>query len=273
MLIETQDEMTELRGKLRVMDHQSHQLKEEVANREAAVVKEHAECVRLEKERDGLIRELQLQKNENKEIEEVVKNLKLQEQKLNKAINEADELSKQHRRQIDNIISERDILGSQLVRRNDELSLLYQKIKLLQTLINSGNVMYEQRLEDLRLLRREIKRMRHQNKCLRKVAGDVKNYKAELYKVHREVLHERARCAALENELSHPRQFHRWRGLELTDPSKYELLQKMQVGTGKDAEGDDDNNKDVEDNEDDGYDGNGDEVEEEEEEENDLEKE
>lgn len=84
--------------------------------------------------------------------------------------------------------------------------------------------------QDIRLLRLEVKRQRQQNRCLQKSVENVSSYKQELYSVHREVLHERARCAALENELSHPRQIHRWRGLEITDPSKFELLQKVQVG-------------------------------------------
>lgn len=35
-------------------------------------------------------------------------------------------------------MNERDILGSQLVRRNDELSLLYEKIKILQSTMHRG---------------------------------------------------------------------------------------------------------------------------------------
>jgi hypothetical protein len=36
------------------------------------------------------------------------------------------------------VISERDILGTQLVRRNDELALLYEKIKIQQSTLNKG---------------------------------------------------------------------------------------------------------------------------------------
>ena len=79
------------------------------------------------------------------------------------------------------------------------------------------------------MLRLECKRQRHHNLCLEKNFITISSYKQELYSVHREVLHERARCAALENELSRPRQIHRWRGLEVSDPSKFELLQKVQV--------------------------------------------
>ena len=37
---------------------------------------------------------------------------------------------------------ERDILAVQLIRRNDEIGLLYEKIKILQTVIARGEVQY-----------------------------------------------------------------------------------------------------------------------------------
>jgi hypothetical protein len=58
------------------------------------------------------------------------------------------------------IMNERDILGTQLVRRNDELSSLYEKIKILQSTLYKGEAQYAQRLEDIRLLKLEIKKLR-----------------------------------------------------------------------------------------------------------------
>ena len=58
------------------------------------------------------------------------------------------------------VISERDILGTQLVRRNDELALLYEKIKIQQSTLNKVEIQYNQRLEDIRVLKLEIKKLR-----------------------------------------------------------------------------------------------------------------
>lgn len=55
-----------------------------------------------------------------------------------------------------NVINERDILGTQLIRRNDELALLYEKIKILQNTLARGEVQYQERLEDIRLLKFKI---------------------------------------------------------------------------------------------------------------------
>ena len=44
-------------------------------------------------------------------------------------------------------------LAVQLIRRNDELALLYEKIKIQRASISQGEVAYRDRLEDLRVLR------------------------------------------------------------------------------------------------------------------------
>jgi len=58
------------------------------------------------------------------------------------------------------IMNERDILGAQLVRKNNELSLLYEKLNILQHTLHEGEAQYDQRLEDIRLLKLEVRRDR-----------------------------------------------------------------------------------------------------------------
>ena len=49
------------------------------------------------------------------------------------------------RKEYDIVIGERDILGTQLIRRNDELALLYEKIKIQQSTLNKGQLQYRDR--------------------------------------------------------------------------------------------------------------------------------
>ena len=71
------------------------------------------------------------------------------------------------------MISERDILETQLVRRNDELALLYEKIKIQQSTLNKGEIQYNQRLEDIRVLKLEIRKLRRANNILNKSVANV----------------------------------------------------------------------------------------------------
>ena len=49
-----QDEITEMRRKLKIMNHQIDQLKEEISAKEASLVKEQTEHQRVDKEKEGL---------------------------------------------------------------------------------------------------------------------------------------------------------------------------------------------------------------------------
>ena len=53
-------------------------------------------------------------------------------------------------------MAERDILGTQLIRRNDESALLYEKIKIQQQTLANGEAQYRERMIDIDLLKNKI---------------------------------------------------------------------------------------------------------------------
>ena len=80
------------------------------------------------------------------------------------------------------VINERDILGTQLIRRNDELALLYEKIKIQQSTLNKGEMQYSQRLEDIRILKLEIKKMRRERGILSKNVANIDDLRYTIIK-------------------------------------------------------------------------------------------
>ena len=76
------------------------------------------------------------------------------------------------------MIGERDILGTQLVRRNDEVALLYEKIKIQQSTMYKGETQYNQRLEDIRVLKLEIRKLRRERVLLQKTVSNVEDLKS-----------------------------------------------------------------------------------------------
>ncbi|KAL5022872.1 hypothetical protein ScPMuIL_002027 [Solemya velum] len=226
-LIESQDEITEMKRKLKVMNHQIDQLKEEIQAKENALVREHMEHQRVEKEKETLKAELQKMKQQAAESKAYIDAQESEQRKLLKIISEADAERVRQKKELDQVISERDILGTQLVRRNDELALLYEKIKIQQSTLNKGEIQYNQRIEDIRVLKLEIKKLRREKGILQKSVANVEDLRREVYHIQRELLRERTRCKALEEELENPMNIHRWRKLEGSDPSTYEMIQKM----------------------------------------------
>ena len=181
-LIESQDEIAEMKRKFKIMNHQIEQLKEEIQAKDQvserqhsysqaatpqpltltlphpspslqAYVKERIEHTRSDKEKEALKNELMRLKKVVTTAETTLKNYQSEVDKLNHIISEADAERFRQQREYDVVINERDILGTQLIRRNDELALLYEKIKIQRAAISQGEIAYRERLEDLRVLR------------------------------------------------------------------------------------------------------------------------
>merc|ERR1712150_136755 len=228
-LIEARDEITEMKRKLKILNHQIDQLKEEIQSKEEALVKQNQEYKALEKEKESLVAERNKLRQKAVETKGIISNQATEQRKLLKIIADADQEHSKQKKELDQVISERDILGTQLVRRNDELALLYEKIKIQQSTLNKGEIQYKSRQEDIRLLKLEVKRLRREKNILYKNVANIDELRREVYHMQRELLRERTKCKALEEELENPMNIHRWRKLEGSDPSAYEMIQKIQT--------------------------------------------
>ncbi|KAJ1511569.1 hypothetical protein HMI55_006538 [Coelomomyces lativittatus] len=228
-LIESQDEISEMRRKLKIMSHQIEQYKEEISTKESALLKEHFEHQKVEKEKDGAKQELQKLKHQLDTAQQFIQNQQAEENKLRHIIAEADAERMRQKKEYEAVIQERDILGTQLIRRNDELALLYEKIKIQQSTLNKGEIQYRERLEDIRVLKLEIKKLRREKSILQHETTNVEALRHEIYQLQKSILNERTRVKVLEEELENPMNIHRWRKLSGSDPSTFELVQKVQT--------------------------------------------
>ena len=228
-LIESQDEIAEMKRKFKIMNHQIEQLKEEIQAKDQAYVKERIEHTRSDKEKETLKNELMRLKKQVAAAETSMKNYQAEVDKLNHIISEADAERFRQQREYDVAINERDILGTQLIRRNDELALLYEKIKIQRGAISQGEVAYRDRLEDLRVLRLKENTLRRELHIQRSQASQMEGLRQEVYTLQRELLQDRTKVKALSEELENPDNTHRWRKLEGSDPGTYEMVQKIQA--------------------------------------------
>lgn len=92
------------------------------------------------------------------------------------------------------------MLGTHLIRRNEELSLLYEKIKIQTSTLNKGEIQYRERLEDIRVLRLEIKKLRREKGMLLTETQNVDNLRNEVFRLQRDILRERTRVKVLEGK-------------------------------------------------------------------------
>ncbi len=134
--------MSELKRKFKIASHQISQLKDEIESKDTALTSTQHELGVAKKESDKNKDEMNAEKNKNLQLEGQVSKLKNEQQKLTHIIKEAYNEHEIKKKEIAKVINQRDVLGTQLIRRNDELALLYEKIKILQTTLSKGENQY-----------------------------------------------------------------------------------------------------------------------------------
>lgn len=180
-LIEAQDEVAELKRKFKIASHQISQLKDEIEAKDQALTNEHHELAIARKEIDTIKSSLEGEKKKNEEAKQIKTKLENEIQKLTYIIKEAHEEHEKLKKDYQNVINERDILGTQLIRRNDELALLYEKIKILQSTLAKGEVQYQERLEDIRLLKFKIADLKSELRIVKSQAAQIGDLRKEVY--------------------------------------------------------------------------------------------
>jgi len=228
-LIESQDEIAEMKRKFKIMNHQIEQLKEEIHAKDQNLVREHFDRMKVEKEKDVLRDNLQKLRKREHESEDYLAQMAAETTKLNTIINEADKERQRQRKECEIVVNERDILGTQLIRRNEELSLLYERIRIQKSSLQKGEQQYSQRVKEIGALKRRIRELSGEMGGLKGSVANLETLRNEVYQLQRELLQERTKVRALSEELENPMNVHRWRKLEGSDPATYELVQKTHM--------------------------------------------
>eukprot|EP00887_Chlorella_sp_A99_P000486 scaffold17.g486.t1 len=228
-LIDVQDEVRELRRRLKLLTHQVDTLKSEISSREGSLAKEQGDHARAQKDCEALHAEINRVVAAAREQEEAMATQRVEAQRLQGVLAEAEQERLRLRKEHDAVVGERDALGGQLVRRNEELRLLYEKIRIQQSTLQRGQAQYRERLAEIRVLRIRVTQLQQELAKLKSSVANADVLKREVHHLNRELLVERTKVKALGEELENPLNVHRWRKLEGSDPSAYEMVLKIQA--------------------------------------------
>merc|ERR1712070_898210 len=141
---------------------------------------------------------------------------------------EADEERQRQLKEHDAIVSERNILGTQLIRREEELAKIYEKIKIHWSSMQHGETRYQECLASIEFFRARIQTMQSERDQSYAQLSDISDIKDTTQQLERELLHEQTKVRALSEEMDRPLNVHRWRVLESSDPQRFELVKKIQ---------------------------------------------
>lgn len=101
--------------------------------------------------------------------------------RLKYVISEAEAEKQKQKKDYEMVINERDILGTQLIKRDEELHLLYEKIKIQKSTLKKGEIYYQQKIDDIIKLVDLIKTHKRELIDSQKETQCIPDLKREIY--------------------------------------------------------------------------------------------
>jgi len=228
-LLQAHEEISDLTKKYTRMSHQVDQLKDELKVKDADLVKQDRAVQKIVRENEkNKVEKGRIEKN-IANTDTVIKDQTDQVARLKYIISEAYTEKARQNKDYEMVVNERDILGSQLIKRNQELADLYEKIKIAQSNLAKGESHYREKQKafascqnNLIKLRKEFENTKEQIEC-------VEDLKQEVFSLNKELLNQKGKVKALRDEVEIPMNVHRWRKIEAVDQENYERVLKIQA--------------------------------------------
>ena len=168
-----------------------------------------------------------------KELDVKTKMCQAQEKEMEKLKINVEETSKNYNKlegEYKKAIIDRDNLSSQLIRRNDEVSILHEKIMILTTDMSKLEKKIQEKEDYINNQSRSIQNLKRELSINMKFKEKAEAYARELINLNKELLREKNLNKALTEEVeSSEKLFHRWRKLEGIDPDSLELHYKISL--------------------------------------------
>jgi small-conductance mechanosensitive channel len=201
------------------------QLKEEIQQKDNALINAHFNYKTLQDEMKMNKRMLAKRRDVLHQTDNVLESQDSEIKNLRRTLKEAEVSQKQQKKLYDEMVQERDILGTQLIRRNDELALIYEKLRIQQVrgvvclcecgyvcpscfsylyvcillathpqaTLHRGEILYRERLEDISGETSELNNLKRILQIRSHEVTSIEALKNQVYLVQRELLQERTK--------------------------------------------------------------------------------
>ena len=229
-LIETQDDLVERQNLLQFNKKEIENLKSDLKKKDDYIVDIKGKNAKFEKSLKN--KEIENNKISN-DLDAKNKMCQEQEKEMEKLKINVEETAKNYAKlegEYKKAIIDRDNLSSQLIRRNDEVSILHEKIMILTSDMSKSETKVQEKEDKIREHNRTIQNLRRELSINTKYKENAYAYAKELINLNKELLREKNLNKALTEEVeSSEKLFHRWRKLEGIDPDSLELHYKISL--------------------------------------------
>lgn len=147
---------TEVKEKLKIFDNETEILRTSVGQKEKQLQKQRTKHISSVLVRDSLRTEVAKQRALADDITDKQDQLRIDIDILNMMINRSEELMVQLRKRYEEEIQKRNDRGVQLIERNDEVCIFYERVNRQDQMLRNGEVEMQARDEEIRFLRMQL---------------------------------------------------------------------------------------------------------------------
>jgi len=218
-----------MREKLKILNNEVEILRMESAFKDKQLARTRQEAQKLEVVHDHLQNEKTRITARGVSLNEQVEQYVIEIDKLNSIINSIEKEMVVLRRKYEQAVETRNFTGTQLIDRNDELCILWEKSNIQEKLLKKGEDAMLAKEEEIRGLKIDLAEVQHQLKVVRGRIPEVPRLSEEVVKSREQVSNVRKRSDELSRELENPKSsLRKWRKLGGEDLDQETLRVKIQ---------------------------------------------
>merc|ERR1719305_425801 len=222
--------LSEMKEKLKILQNEVEILRMESAFKDKQLQKVKQDAVRLEVVHDQLQNEKTRITAKGASLNEQVEQYVIEIDKLNSIINSIEKEMVILRRKYEQAVETRNFTGIQLIDRNDELCILWEKSNIQEKLLKKGESAMLTKSEEIRILKIHLAEVKRQLQVVQKKIPEVPILKEEVLRLRESLSEVRKRADSLSLELENPSSMMRkWRQLGGEDLDAETLHAKIQL--------------------------------------------
>ncbi|XP_044136083.1 coiled-coil domain-containing protein 146 isoform X1 [Bufo gargarizans] len=218
----------ELREKLKIYGNEMEILRTNVSSKERQLQKAMLKQTNNHMIRDSLQKDISRLSLHLQEVKEKREQQKMEIGRLTNMINQAEEEMVGLRKKYESAVQNRNERGVQLIEREEEVCIFYEKINTQEMLLRNGDVEMMALDERIRFLKMKVTEEKRQIEQIKKELPNKKVLGSDLITLQIQLSQCYDRVAELEELAQSPEKESRTRILEGKDPSLQDLIKKME---------------------------------------------
>lgn len=215
--------LAEMKEKIKILQNEVEILQNESAAKDKALNKERLAHQTAQVQRDTLRLEANKAHAEYRMRQEQVEQQIVEIDKLNSIINAMEKEMLALKQQYETAVDARNYTGIQLIDRNDELCILYEKSNIHESTLRNGEVKMREVDQQVRMLKIQVAELEREIAVTRKQIPKMPQYAEQILELQHQLATERELTDKLCRELETPKNKDRWRELPGDDPDADQL--------------------------------------------------